>query len=146
MKVLVVGSGGREHALAWKFAQSKNVEQVYVAPGNEGMMDVAQIIPIKETDFEGLIAFAKKHTIALTFVGPEVPLSLGIVDAFEKEGLPIFGPRKNAALIEGSKTFAKELMKNIKSRPLITKHFQIMKQHRRILKKSALQLLLKQMV
>lgn len=111
MKVLVVGYGGREHALAWKFAQSKNVEQVYVAPGNEGMMDVAQIIPIKETDFEGLIAFAKKHTIALTFVGPEVPLSLGIVDAFEKEGLPIFGPRKNAALIEGSKTFAKELMK-----------------------------------
>lgn len=111
MKVLVVGRGGREHALAWKFAQSPNVEKVYVAPGNDGMTDVAELVAINENDFNGLISFAKQAGISLTFVGPEAPLSEGIVNRFEEEGLRAFGPRKEAAIIEGSKSFAKDLMK-----------------------------------
>ncbi len=110
MKVLIVGRGGREHALAWKFAQSPKVEKVFVAPGNDGMTDVAECIPIEEGEQEKLVAFAKKENIGLTFVGPEQPLIDGLVDEFEAEGLAVFGPRKNAAIIEGSKNFAKELM------------------------------------
>ncbi|KEK21979.1 phosphoribosylamine--glycine ligase [Bacillus gaemokensis] len=110
MNVLVIGRGGREHALAWKFAQSEQVETVYVAPGNEGMKDVAVPVAIDENDFDALILFAKENQIALTFVGPEIPLMNGIVDRFEAEGLRVFGPNKAAAVIEGSKAFTKELM------------------------------------
>ena len=109
--VLIIGAGGREHALAWKFAQSPKVNTVYVAPGNPGMRDVATCVPIAVNDFDALLHFAKEKQIALTFVGPEVPLVGGVVDVFEQAGLPIFGPRANAAIIEGSKSFAKELMK-----------------------------------
>ncbi|HDX9624721.1 TPA: phosphoribosylamine--glycine ligase [Bacillus anthracis] len=111
MNVLVIGRGGREHALAWKFAQSEKVEKVYVAPGNEGMRDVATPIDIDENDFDALILFAKENHVELTFVGPEIPLMNGIVDRFKEEGLRVFGPHKAAAVIEGSKAFTKELMK-----------------------------------
>ncbi|HDX9588718.1 TPA: phosphoribosylamine--glycine ligase [Bacillus pseudomycoides] len=111
MNVLVIGRGGREHALAWKFAGSKQVETVYVAPGNEGMKDVATPVAIDENDFDALIAFAKENNIGLTFVGPEIPLMNGIVDRFEEAGLRAFGPNQAAAVIEGSKAFTKELMK-----------------------------------
>lgn len=111
MNVLVIGRGGREHALAWKFAQSEQVEKVYIAPGNEGMRDVAMPVDIDENDFDALVLFAKENNIGLTFVGPEIPLMNGIVDRFEAEGLRVFGPNKAAAVIEGSKAFTKELMK-----------------------------------
>lgn len=111
MKVLIIGSGGREHTLAWKFTQSKKVTEVFVAPGNDGMKDVATIVPISEANHDELVHFAKEAKIDLTVVGPEAPLSAGVVDAFEAAGLVAFGPRKNAALIEGSKSFAKEMMK-----------------------------------
>ncbi|NLM43509.1 MAG: phosphoribosylamine--glycine ligase [Clostridiales bacterium] len=110
MKVLVVGSGGREHAIIWKLLQSPKVSYVYCAPGNGGIRQMAECVDIKADDIEGLCQFAKKHKIDLTVVGPELPLSLGIVDVFEKEGLRIFGPRKNAAIIESSKAFAKDFM------------------------------------
>ncbi|WP_453991994.1 phosphoribosylamine--glycine ligase [Bacillus nitroreducens] len=111
MKVLIVGRGGREHTLAWKVAQSPKVQSVYVAPGNPGMQDVSTIVNIDENDFDRLIAFAKEENIDLTLVGPEVPLINGIVNRFQAEGLRIFGPSKEAALLEGSKSFAKEIMK-----------------------------------
>ncbi|EOV9528570.1 phosphoribosylamine--glycine ligase [Bacillus cytotoxicus] len=111
MNILVIGRGGREHALAWKFAQSEKIEKVYVAPGNEGMRDVATPIDIEEHEFDALILFVKENNIGFTFVGPEIPLMNGIVDRFEAEGLRVFGPNKAAAVIEGSKAFAKELMK-----------------------------------
>lgn len=107
-RILVVGSGGREHALAWKLAQSPNCERIFVAPGNAGTQEWN--VPIKADDFKALIDFAKKENIDLTVVGPEDPLSLGIVDAFEAEGLRIFGPSKEAARLEGSKVFAKSIM------------------------------------
>jgi len=110
VKVLVVGSGGREHAIIWKLLQSPKVSYVYCAPGNGGIRQMAECVDIKADDIEGLCQFAKKHKIDLTVVGPELPLSLGIVDVFEKEGLRIFGPRKNAAIIESSKAFAKDFM------------------------------------
>ncbi|MDA2169051.1 phosphoribosylamine--glycine ligase [Bacillus pacificus] len=111
MNVLVIGRGGREHALAWKFAQSTKVKKVYVAPGNEGMRDVATPVDIDENDFDALVLFAKENHVELTFVGPEIPLMNGIVDRFKEEGLRVFGPNKAAAVIEGSKAFTKELMK-----------------------------------
>ncbi|OLO26444.1 phosphoribosylamine--glycine ligase [Alkalihalophilus pseudofirmus] len=110
MKVLIVGSGGREHTIAWKAAQSSKVKQVFVAPGNPGMKDVSTIVEISENDHKQLIEFAKKEQIDLTIVGPEVPLLDGIVNQFQEAGLKIFGPQKEAALIEGSKSFAKEIM------------------------------------
>lgn len=110
-KVLVIGKGGREHALAWKLAQSASVEKVFVSPGNKGMEDIATVVDIAELDFDNLISFAKKENISLTIVGPEVPLVAGIVDKFEEKGLAVWGPSKKAAQIEGSKTFAKNLMK-----------------------------------
>lgn len=111
MKVLVIGKGGREHAIAWKFAKSPSVSEVFIAPGNVGMQSIGNLVPIQESDTEALIDFAKKNGIDLTMVGPEVPLLNGIVDAFQAEGLQVFGPTKSAALIEGSKGFAKDLMK-----------------------------------
>lgn len=110
LKILVIGSGGREHALAWKAAQSDKVQEVFVAPGNDGMTDVATLVPIPESDHNALISFAKQEKITLTIVGPEVPLLNGIVDDFQANGLLVFGPTKAAALIEGSKTFAKTMM------------------------------------
>lgn len=110
MKVLVVGGGGREHALVWKIAQSPRVSKVYCAPGNAGIAGQAALVPIKANDFKGLLDFALKERIGLTVVGPEEPLTKGIVDIFESEGLSIFGPSQRAAEVEGSKAFAKERM------------------------------------
>lgn len=111
MKVLVVGSGGREHAICWKISKSDKVDKIYCAPGNAGIAQVAECVDIGAMDFEGLVSFAKDKNIDLTVVGMDDPLVGGIVDAFEKEGLRIFGPRKNAAILEGSKAFSKDLMK-----------------------------------
>ncbi|TCP24107.1 phosphoribosylamine--glycine ligase [Scopulibacillus darangshiensis] len=111
MKILIIGKGGREHAMAWKAAQSERVETVFAAPGSDGIAEVAECLPIQETDFDGLVQFAKQKAIDLTIVGPEQPLVEGIVDRFNQEGLEIFGPTKAAAEIEGSKDFAKSLMK-----------------------------------
>jgi len=110
MKVLVVGGGGREHALVWKIGQSPKVTKIFCAPGNAGISKHAAIVPIKGNDVEGLLAFALKEKIDLTVVGPEEPLTRGIVDLFESRGLRIFGPSQKAAEIEGSKVFAKEIM------------------------------------
>ncbi|MGG3571119.1 phosphoribosylamine--glycine ligase [Bacillus gobiensis] len=114
MNVLIIGKGGREHAIAWKAKESSLVEQVFAAPGNDGMKDVAALVDLEESDHAGLIEFAKKNNVGLTIVGPEVPLIEGLVDEFEKENLPVFGPSKQAAIIEGSKQFAKDLMKTYK--------------------------------
>ena len=111
MKVLVVGGGGREHALVWKIVQSPEVTEVYCAPGNAGISEQATTIPIKANDLNGLLEFALKEKIDLTVVGPEDPLTKGIVDLFESKGLFIFGASREAAKIEGSKAFAKEMMK-----------------------------------
>lgn len=111
MKVLIVGSGGREHAIAWKVAQSKKVDKIYCAPGNAGISEVAECVPIGAMEFDKLVAFAKEKEIDLTVIGMDDPLVVGIVDVFEKEGLRVFGPRKNAAILEGSKAFSKDLMK-----------------------------------
>ncbi|WNB91816.1 phosphoribosylamine--glycine ligase [Bacillus sp. NEB1478] len=110
MNVLVIGKGGREHALVWKFANSPSVSQVYAAPGNPGIGAEATCVPINENDIDELIHFAQSKDVVLTFVGPEVPLLEGIVDQFQKAGLVIFGPTQAAAQIEGSKSFAKNLM------------------------------------
>lgn len=111
MRVLVVGSGGREHALVWKIRQSPNVDELYCAPGNAGTGSLAVNIAIKANDIRGLLQFVKTNHIDLTVVGPEVPLTEGIVDTFVSEGLAIFGPAKRAAEIEGSKVFSKNFMK-----------------------------------
>ncbi len=111
MKVLVVGSGGREHAICWKISKSDKVDKIYCAPGNAGIAQVAECVDIGAMDFDGLVGFAKDKNIDLTVVGMDDPLVGGIVDAFEKEGLRVFGPRKNAAILEGSKAFSKDLMK-----------------------------------
>ena len=112
MKVLVIGSGGREHALAWKAAQSPDVEKVFVAPGNAGTAREAKLenVSIGVEDIEALVAFARDNTIGLTIVGPEAPLVLGVVDAFEAAGLPCFGPSKAASQLEGSKAFTKDFL------------------------------------
>lgn len=111
MKVLIVGSGGREHAIAWKVAKSPKVEKIYCAPGNAGIAQVAECVPIGSMEFEKLADFAKENEIDLTVIGMDEPLVGGIVDFFEERGLRVFGPRKNAAIIEGSKVFSKNLMK-----------------------------------
>jgi phosphoribosylamine--glycine ligase len=111
MKILIVGSGGREHAIAWKVSQSKLVSKIYCAPGNAGISEIAECVNIPVMDFENLITFAKKENIDLTIAGSEDILVAGIVDAFNENGLRIFGPDKKAAIIEGSKAFSKDLMK-----------------------------------
>ena len=111
MKVLVVGGGGREHAICWKLAQSPKVTELYCAPGNGGIAQVAQCVPIKATDVEGMVAWAKEHAMDFVMVAPDDPLALGMVDALEAAGIPAFGPRANAAILEASKAFSKELMK-----------------------------------
>ena len=111
MKVLIVGSGGREHAIAWSVAKSDKVEKIYCAPGNAGIAQYAECVAIGAMEFEKLASFAKEHEVDLTIVGMDDPLVGGIVDVFENEGLRVFGPRKNAAILEGSKAFSKDLMK-----------------------------------
>ncbi len=110
MNILVIGSGGREHALAWKIAQSPHLKKLYAAPGNPGTQNLGENVDIDPSDVPALLEFAVKKKIDLTVVGPELPLTLGITDEFEKQELKIFGPRKNAAELEGSKVFAKEFM------------------------------------
>ena len=111
MKVLIVGGGGREHAIAWKISQSPKVEKLYCAPGNAGIAKVAECVDIGVMDFEKLVAFAGEQAIDLVVVGPDDPLAAGAVDAFENAGIRVFGPRKNAAILEASKAFSKDLMK-----------------------------------
>ncbi len=111
MKVLIVGSGGREHAIAWSVAKSSKVDKIYCAPGNAGISEFAECVAIGAMEFDKLVAFAKEKEIDLTIIGMDDPLVGGVVDAFEAEGLKVFGPRKNAAIIEGSKAFSKDLMK-----------------------------------
>ena len=114
MKVLIVGSGGREHAIAWSVAKSPKVDKIYCAPGNAGIAEFAECVNIIAMEFDKLVAFAKENAIDLTIIGMDDPLVGGVVDAFESEGLRVFGPRKNAAIIEGSKAFSKDLMKKYK--------------------------------
>lgn len=111
MKILVVGGGGREHTIVWKIAQSPKVDKIYAAPGNAGIARLAECVDIAATDIEAMVAFAKKKNIDLCMVAPDDPLVLGMVDAMENAGIRAFGPRKNAAIIEGSKVFSKDLMK-----------------------------------
>ena len=111
MKVLIVGSGGREHAIAWKAAKSSRVDKIYCAPGNAGISEITECVNIGAMEFEKLAAFVKEQSIDLTVIGMDDPLVGGIVDVFEQEGLRVFGPKKNAAILEGSKAFSKDLMK-----------------------------------
>ncbi|MGX8714698.1 MAG: phosphoribosylamine--glycine ligase [Lachnospiraceae bacterium] len=111
MKILIVGGGGREHAIAWKCSKSNRVNKIYCAPGNAGIAEVAECVPIGAMEFDKLAEFAKDHRIDLTIIGMDDPLVGGIVDVFEAKGLRVFGPRKNAAILEGSKSFSKDLMK-----------------------------------
>ena len=111
MKVLLVGSGGREHAIVWKLKQSPKIDKIYCAPGNAGIAQDAQCVPIGAMEIDKLVSFAKEEGIDFTIIGMDDPLVAGVVDAFEAEGLKVFGPRKNAAIIEGSKAFSKDLMK-----------------------------------
>ncbi|MBT4867933.1 MAG: phosphoribosylamine--glycine ligase, partial [Planctomycetaceae bacterium] len=112
MKVLVIGQGGREHALVWKLAQSASVDEVFCAPGNAGTGEDGTNVDISGTDATRLVKFAKDNQIGLTVVGPEVPLMAGVADAFLDAGLPVFGPRAAAAELEGSKVFSKQLMQH----------------------------------
>ena len=114
MKVLVIGGGGREHAICWKLAQSPKVTELFCAPGNAGIAQVARCVDIGVMDFEKMAEFAKKEAFDLVVVGPDDPLAAGIVDVLEEAGLRVFGPRKNAAILEGSKAFSKDLMKKYK--------------------------------
>ncbi|MFM7841639.1 MAG: phosphoribosylamine--glycine ligase, partial [Nitrospira sp.] len=114
MKILVIGSGGREHALTWKIAHSPRVSKLYCAPGNAGIEQVAICVPIQADDIAGLKAFVVQEGIDLTVVGPEAPLALGIADEFRKAKLKIFGPTKNAARLEASKIFSKDVMAQAK--------------------------------
>ncbi len=110
MKVLIIGAGGREHALAWKLSQSKLVEKLYCAPGNGGIAELAECVALHVDDIEGIVAWAKKEGIDLVVIGPELPLTLGLADKLEKAGIKAFGPKAKAAAIEGSKVFAKDLL------------------------------------
>ena len=111
MKVLIVGSGGREHAIAWSVSKSPKVDKIYCAPGNAGIAELAECVNITAMEFDKLADFAQEKEIDLTIIGMDDPLVGGIVDVFEEQGLRVFGPRKNAAIIEGSKAFSKDLMK-----------------------------------
>lgn len=111
MKIMVIGGGGREHTIVWKLAQSDRVDKIYCAPGNGGISELAECVPIKATDIDGVVKFAKEKAVDLVVVAPDDPLVLGMVDALEAEGIRAFGPRANAAAIEGSKVFSKDLMK-----------------------------------
>ena len=111
MKVLVVGSGGREHAICWAIKKSPKVTDLYCAPGNGGIREIAHCVDVKATDIPGMVTWAKEHCIDFVMVAPDDPLAMGMVDAMEAAGIRAFGPRANAAIVEGSKAFSKELMK-----------------------------------
>lgn len=121
MKILIIGGGGREHAIAWKLSKSPRVEKIYCAPGNAGIAEIAECVNVGVMEFDRQVAFAKEHGIDLTVVAPDDPLAAGAVDAFEAAGLRAFGPRANAAILEGSKAFSKDLMKNTISPQRLTK-------------------------
>ncbi|MEG1584564.1 MAG: phosphoribosylamine--glycine ligase N-terminal domain-containing protein, partial [Anaerovorax sp.] len=108
MKILIVGGGGREHAIAWKLAQSPKVTKLYCAPGNAGISQIAECVPIKAEDIAGICRFAKEQAVDMAVIGPEVPLAMGIVDELEAVGVKAFGPDKNCAQLEASKAFTKE--------------------------------------
>ncbi|MDP2932732.1 MAG: ATP-grasp domain-containing protein [bacterium] len=129
--VLIIGSGGREHALAWKLAQSVRIGKLYVAPGNGGTRDIAENIAIEATDTKGLAQFAEKNSIGLAVIGPDDPLALGVVDVFQSHGLRIFGPTRAAARIEASKAFAKRLMRD---NGIATAPFRIFRKYENALK------------
>ena len=114
MKILIVGSGGREHAIAWSVAKSPKADKIYCAPGNAGIAEFAECVSIGAMEFDKLADFAEEKEIDLTIIGMDDPLVGGVVDVFEKRGLKVFGPRKNAAVLEGSKAFSKDLMKKYK--------------------------------
>ena len=116
MKVLIVGSGGREHAIAWSVSRSPKADKIYCAPGNAGIAEYAECVNIGAMEFEKLADFAQENQIDLTIIGMDDPLVGGIVDEFESRGLRVFGPRKNAAILEGSKAFSKDLMKKYNRR------------------------------
>ena len=143
MKILIVGSGGREHLLAWKIKQSPLVNKIYCAPGNGGISELAECVDIGAEDIPGLLKFAKQKKIGLTVVGPEAPLAAGIVDVFEKEGLKIFGPSKRAAQLEGSKVFAKEFMHRCNIPTAIFKTFSHVKDAKKFLEKAQFPLVVK---
>lgn len=143
MRVLVVGGGGREHALVWKIRQSPLVEEVYCAPGNAGIARQARCVPIKAADLDGLVEFARKQGIDLTVVGPEEPLVKGITERFQEQGLPIFGVSSKAAILEGSKSFAKELMKRYGIPTADFRVFQEPEEARNYVKKKGVPLVLK---
>lgn len=129
MKVLIVGSGGREHAIAASVAKSDKVDKIYCAPGNAGIAQLAECVAIGAMEFDKLVAFAKEKEIDLVIVGMDDPLVGGLVDEMEKAGIRTFGPRKNAAILEGSKAFSKDLMKNTISRQQRTKPSMIRRKH-----------------
>src|SRR5512140_1511028 len=110
MRVLVIGGGGREHALVWRLRKSPQVEAIFCAPGNPGIAELAECVPLAVDDLPGLVAFARERAIDLAVVGPELPLTLGLVDRFHEAGLRAFGPTAAGAQLEGSKTFTKELL------------------------------------
>jgi phosphoribosylamine--glycine ligase len=110
MKILIIGGGGREHALAWKLNRSRKVKKIFAAPGNPGIAEIGTCVNILATNIKALVRFAKENAIDLTVVGPEVPLALGVVDEFVKNGLRIFGPNKNASRLEADKAFARDFM------------------------------------
>jgi phosphoribosylamine--glycine ligase len=114
MKILVVGGGGREHALVWKLRQSPRVEHIYCAPGNAGIDELAEPVELDVADVDAIVRFAEEHQVDLTVPGPELPLTLGVIDALRERGLQGFGPTRAAAQLEGSKAFAKEIMRRHK--------------------------------
>ncbi len=143
MKVLVVGSGGREHALVWKIHQSYQVKKIYCAPGNAGIKRMAECVDISATDIDGLVSFAKQEKIDLTVVGPELSLTAAIVDKFEKEDLRIFGPTRDAAILEGSKVYTKEFLKKYKIPTARFKVFKDAKKAKKFIEKRGAPLVVK---
>ena len=143
MNILVIGSGGREHAIVWKVAKSRKVKKIFCAPGNPGIAQLAECVSIKIDDINGLREFAVKEKIDLTVVGPELPLTLGIVDSFEEKGLNIFGPSKKAAEIEGSKVFAKDLMQKYEIPTAVYRVFKNPKNAKDYVKEHSLPLVVK---
>lgn len=143
MKVLVVGSGGREHALVWKIHQSPRVKKIYCAPGNAGIKRMAECVDLSVTDVDALVSFAKQEKIDLTVVGPELSLTAGIVDVFEREGLRIFGPSQEAAILEGSKVYTKEFLKKYKIPTAAFKVFKDRKKAKKYIEKKGAPLVVK---
>ena len=130
MKVLIVGSGGRDHAIAASVATSPKVDKIYCVPGNAGIGQIAECVPIGAMEFDKIVNFAKEHAVDLTIVGMDDPLVGGLVDEMEAAGLRVFGPRKNAAILEGSKAFSKDLMKKYN---IPTVHMRILTIRRQLL-------------